>query len=90
MMFTKWIVPVLAFMLPVSATMAQGGDVAYCKALTDKYQRYLVKTEGGHTTQKGSLDGSVAAEKCKAGDPSGIPVLERMLRASGIDLPARG
>ena len=89
MTVTKWIVPALALLLPVVAS-AQGDDLSYCRALTSQYQRYLVKTEGGHTVQKGSLDGSVAAEKCKAGDPSGIPVLERKLRASGIELPPRG
>jgi hypothetical protein len=88
-MITKWIVSALAVALPLS-TLAQSDDVAYCRALTAKYQKYLVKTEGGHVTQKGSLDGSVAAEHCKAGDTSGIPVLERKLRAAGVELPPRG
>ena len=89
MTISKWIVTAFAFLLPTMAS-AQGDDLSYCRALTAQYQRYLVKTEGGHTTQKGSLDGSVAAERCNAGDPSGIPVLERKLRAGGIDLPRRG
>lgn len=89
MSIRKWCLPAFALLLPMAAS-AQGDDLSYCRALTTQYQRYLVKTEGGHTVQKGSLDGSVAAEKCKAGDPSGIPVLERMLRAGGIALPSRG
>ena len=89
MTMARWSVAALVVLVPQWAS-AQADDVAYCRALTAKYQQYIVKTEGGHVTQKGSLDGSVAAEHCKAGDTSGIAVLESKLRAAGVGLPPRG
>ena len=53
------------------------------------YQRYVVKN-GSHSPNTGSLDGQVAMEHCRAGDTSGIPVLEQKLRGAGVELPVRG
>lgn len=83
----------LAALLVVSlpfAALAQGDDAAYCRALTLKFQRYVIKT-GSHSPNTGSLDGNVAVEQCRAGNTAaGIPVLERKLRNAGVELPARG
>ena len=76
----------LAFAAPA---FAQGNDAAYCKALVQSYQRYVVKT-GSHSPNTGALDGQVAMEHCRAGDTSGIPVLEQKLRGAGVGLPGRG
>jgi len=89
MTITRWIVPVLGLLLPLGAT-AQADDAAYCKALAQQYQRYVVKVDNGHTVQRGSTDASVALEQCRNGNAAGIPVLERELRNAKVDLPARG
>ena len=87
-MRARWSVAALIFVLP-NAAFAQGDDAAYCKALAQTYQRYVVKTETGRTVQRGGLDGSVALEQCRAGNTAGIPVLERLLRDAKVDLPPR-
>lgn len=85
---TKGLICLLALALPLGA-LAQGTDADYCNALVQKYERYIVKLDG-RKTNLGSVEGSVAVEQCRAGNPSGIPVLERRLRDSKIDLPSRG
>ena len=87
MTIIRWIAPVLGLLLPATA---QADDVAYCKALAQQYQRYVVKIDSGHTVQRGSTDASVALEQCRNGNTAGIPVLERELRNAKVDLPARG
>ncbi len=78
-----------ALALPL-AVSAQSNDAAYCAALTQQYQTYLLKL-GSHNYNPGTVDGSVAVEQCKTGNTSaGIPVLERKLRDAKIELPARG
>ncbi len=84
----RWLPLLIACTLPFAAT-AQSNDATYCKALIQSYQLYVVKT-GGHSPNTGALDGQVAMEHCRAGDTSGIPVLEQKLRAAGVELPARG
>ncbi len=86
--FVRWLSFVTAAALPLAAS-AQSNDAAYCKALIQSYQRYVVKN-GSHSPNTGSLDGQVAVEHCRAGDTSGIPVLEQKLRGAGVELPARG
>jgi hypothetical protein len=69
--------------------MAQGNDAAYCQALTSKYQSYVAGLSSGkHGEGDQNATANVAIDKCKAGDFSGIPVLEQQLRANRIDLPA--
>jgi hypothetical protein len=84
----RWLPILIACALPFAA-LAQSDDAAYCKALIQSYQRYVIKT-GGHSPNTGSLDGQVAIEHCHAGDTSGIPVLEQKLRGAGVELPGRG
>jgi hypothetical protein len=70
---------------------AQGGDAAYCKALSEKYETYLANMTTGRSPQPDSVDGRVALEQCKAGNAvASIPVLEQKLRNAKIDLPPRG
>jgi hypothetical protein len=84
----RWLPILAACALPFGAT-AQSNDAAYCKALIQSYERYVVKT-GSHSPNTGSLDGQVAMEQCRAGNfAAGIPVLERKLRDAGVELPAR-
>jgi hypothetical protein len=85
----KWTVPFLGLLL-FAGTSAQADDVAYCKALAQTYQRYVVKIDNGNTVQRGSTGASVALEQCRNGNTAGIPVLERELRNAKVDLPARG
>jgi hypothetical protein len=76
-----------AFLVPTLAS-AQAGDVAYCAALVKKYDQYLNK-DSRQGIQPQSLDSRNAAEKCKAGDASGIAPLEKALKDAKIDLPPR-
>jgi hypothetical protein len=84
----RWLPALIALALPLAAS-AQSDDAAYCKALIQAYQRYVVKT-GSHSPNTGSVDGQVAMEHCRAGDTSAIPVLEQKLRGQGVALPPRG
>jgi len=84
----------LAFVVAVVAAMptlahAQSTDAAYCSALVQKYEQYLDKdTRQGIQPQ--SVEARAAVAKCKAGDASGIPTIERALKDAKIDLPPRG
>ena len=84
----RWLPVLIACALPFAAA-AQADDRAYCAALVQSYQRYVVKS-GSHSPNTGSTDGQVAMEQCRAGNTGGIPVLEQKLRAQGVALPARG
>ena len=85
----RWLPILIACALPFAAS-AQSDDAAYCKALIQNYQRYVIKT-GSHNWNTGSLDGQVAMEQCRAGNTAaGIPVLEQKLRGAGVPLPGRG
>ena len=97
MKIVRW-TAALAFVLPLSAAVlsaavfssgAQADDTAYCQALAARYQMYFV-TQSGHYRDAGPIDGNIAADQCRAGNPAGIPVLEHLLRSKKIDLPARG
>jgi len=78
----------LAAAVPASA---QSNDAEYCNALIGKYQHYLSSNGSG---KHGGIDqdatARVAIDKCKAGDYSGIPVLERELQNAKLELPSRG
>lgn len=76
--------------MPLSAgpVAAQGGDAAYCSKLSDTYQNYLTHT-GRHGTMEQDGAAEVAISKCRAGDYSGVPTLEKALTDAKFDLPAR-
>ena len=75
------------FSLPVAA-FAQSSDAAYCKALVAKYEQYLDQSsKKGEQPQNVATKGAV--EKCKAGDTSGIPEIEKALKGAKLDLPPR-
>jgi hypothetical protein len=77
----------------ISSAETTSGDLAYCRALSNIYVRYV-----GHDWQYGDRqmfiannDAQVAVAKCEQGDAtSAIPVLERELIKNKITLPARG
>ena len=88
MIIARSLAVLLAAALPLSA-VAQPSDMAYCDALIQQYNKYVIKT-GSHPNT-GSVDGQVAVAQCRSGKTSaGIPVLEQKLRANGVSLPARG
>lgn len=88
MITIRSLVVLLAASLPVAA-VAQSDDAAYCDALIQQYNRYVIKV-GSHPNT-GSVDGQVAVAQCRAGNTAaGIPVLEQKLRNAGVELPRRG
>lgn len=93
--FSPWTAVALALLMPSmvlaqtgAPSTASSGDVAYCKALATKYERYL-----DQTTNKGmqsqSVESRASLEQCKAGNPTGIAGLEKALKDAGFDLPPR-
>lgn len=89
----RGVVVIAVVAVALSATFAanaQSDDAAYCRALSEQYQKFYVKT-GGHSPTLGTADGSVAVEQCKTGNfAAAIPVLERKLRDAKVTLPSRG
>jgi hypothetical protein len=73
----------VAITLPFVA-FAQSADVKYCMALSDSY----AKVVGSSSSTAGGVPEAMA--KCKAGDASGIPVLEKALTDQKVTLPPRG
>ena len=69
---------------------APSTDAQYCGALVAKYDNYLNKESGRGYEQSTNNAASVASEKCRAGNTSGIPDLEKALKDARIDLPPRG
>jgi hypothetical protein len=85
---TKALLAAVLFSLPVAA-VAQSGDAAYCKALVAKYEQYLDQSSK-RGQQPQSVDAQAAVAKCKTGDTSGIPAIEKALKDAKFDLPPRG
>jgi len=83
----KSLLVVAAAALPGIA-FAQLGDAKYCSALVTKYEALLDQSQK-KGEQPQNLAAKAAAEKCKAGDTSGIPALETALRDAKITLPER-
>ncbi len=84
---SKWCLAAALGLAPITA-MAQSSDAAYCNALVTKYQQYL-DMNSRHGQQPVGAATRVSAEQCKAGNPAGIPDLEKALKAAGYDLPPR-
>ena len=76
-----------AFMLSAGVP-AQANDAAYCSALVQQYERYLVGES--RNRPPASVETHKAAAWCKAGDTRGIPALERALSNARLPLPPRG
>jgi len=84
---------VIGIPLAASAETATRSDIAYCRALSETYVRYIGHDEdyGRQSIRRSPLDGQVAVAQCKQGNAAAaIPVLERELRAQKFTLPARG
>ena len=70
--------------------LAQGNDAAYCQALIGKYKEYVAGMGSGrHGENDQNANAKIAIDKCNAGDPAGIPVLEQELKNAKVTLPAR-
>jgi hypothetical protein len=85
---TKALLATVLFSLPVAA-FAQSSDAAYCKALVAKYDQYL-NQDSKRGEQPSGLAAKDGVEKCKKGDTSGIPAIEKALKDAKFDLPPRG
>ena len=84
----KWLVPLVAVGLPLTA-YAQASDATYCRRLSARYEAFI-ENMNGHSMQPGGIDGQVAIEQCKAGNTAaGIPVLEQKLQDAKVGLPRR-
>ena len=85
--YLKGLMVIAAVSLPGTA-FAQSGDAAYCTALATKYEHYL---DSGlrFGQQPQSVESRASLEQCQAGDPRGIPGLERALTDAQLTLPSR-
>ena len=83
----KGLLAVVAIGLP-GVAFAQSSDAQYCAALVGKYEQYLdMSSKRGQQPQ--SLEARSAVEKCQAGDPAGIPGIEKALEDAKYGLPSR-
>ena len=83
----KGLLAVAAVSLPGVAS-AQSSDADYCRALVSKYEQYLdMSSKRGRQPQ--SADAREAVAKCKVGDTSGIPGIEKALTDAKFSLPSR-
>ena len=74
-------------LLPLAtAAHAQADDKAYCAQLVDLYRRYVQNSPG----RGFDVEASRALDDCRKGNPEGIPVLERKLRANKVTPPGGG
>ena len=82
----KGLLAVVAVALP-GVAFAQSSDAQYCTALVSKYEQYLdMSSKRGQQPQ--SLEARTAVEKCQAGDPAGIPGIEKALQDAKVALPS--
>jgi hypothetical protein len=77
----------LGVSLPVVAQtlVAPDDTTAYCRQLADLYRRFVLPPAGWGA----DLEATYALEACRKGNPEGIPVLEKRLRANRISIPAK-
>jgi hypothetical protein len=77
----------------VASAQTPAADLAYCRALSDIYVRYIGHDfqYGNYARRRANNDAQVAVAKCEQGETAfAIPVLERELIANRFSLPARG
>ena len=87
-----FLLALLVGLLPaVAFAQSPAGDIAYCNRLADLYERYIGRSDIApfRPNPGGGLEADVAAAQCRERKPSGIPVLERVLRNNGFTLPPR-
>lgn len=84
----KLLISSLFLILPIAASAAPD-DAAYCKALAATYENLVMKRGAARGGIESGLETSVALDRCKNGNPAGIPVLEQKLRDLKIELPPR-
>jgi hypothetical protein len=85
--------PLKSLLVAAAATLpgiafAQMSDAKYCSALVNKYEALLDQSQK-KGEQPQNIAAKAAVEKCRAGDTSGIPVIETALRDAKITLPER-
>jgi hypothetical protein len=86
---TKCLIVCASLALPFAAS-AQPNDQKYCSQLSNMYNAYIAGAASGKKEEIGTnIDATLAMNKCKAGDMTGIPVLEKALTNAKIALPAR-
>jgi hypothetical protein len=85
---SKLSIAVLALALPVPL-FAQSEDVAYCKALADKYQKFVGAKDFGRGSPPPNATMSEASASCASNPAAAIPTLEKGLKDARIDLPPR-
>ncbi len=77
----------IAALAPLAA-FAQADDAKYCTALSDKYNTYVLSSDGkSHNTAPSNI--ADAMSKCSTDAKAAIPVLEKALKDSKVSLPSR-
>ena len=64
-------------------------DVAYCQAMADLYQRYVIGSSGTGSFGTPDLTTKDAMVTCGSTPASSIPILEQALKDNKITLPPR-
>ena len=66
-------------------------DSDYCAALSERYVRYVGRSEAGPDSPvRPDVNGGVALAQCKEGNfATAIPILERKLTNAKVELPPR-
>lgn len=80
-----------ALALPIAAGAQQppAADVAYCQAMADLYQRYVIGSSGTGSVGTPDLTVKEAMVTCGSTPASSIPILEQALKDNRISLPPR-
>jgi hypothetical protein len=69
---------------------AQSSDVAYCKALAEKYQRYVGDADGRRKGQMRDSKMDTVIAQCSTNSAGAIPVLEQALKDAKVEPPSHG
>jgi hypothetical protein len=86
---TEMLMMAIVCALPLTAA-AQSNDVAYCVALSSKYQRYVATNDPHYRTPTPRTDVSNPMSSCQADASRAIPILEKAPHDARVDLPSRG
>jgi hypothetical protein len=80
---------VLALPVAAVAQSPSPADVAYCQAMADLIQRYVIGTSGSGSFGTVDLNIKEAMVTCGSTPTASIPILEQALHDNKIDLPPR-